>query len=78
MEPTIKDGAVLLINKADKTPRDGHIYAFVKGDEILVKRFRQRGDSWYATSDNGNADIFLDGLAQIIVEGRAVWMGAKL
>ncbi|MCZ2496409.1 hypothetical protein GN316_06540 [Xylophilus sp. Kf1] len=78
MEPTIKDGAVILINKADRTPRDGNIYAFVNGEEILVKRFRNRSGEWYAVSDNGDADIFLDGFAQVVVEGRAVWMGAKL
>jgi hypothetical protein len=82
MEPTIKDGSVILINRADKEPRDGYIYAFAWDDELLVKRFRSRDGTWWATSDNGdkdaNPDIELDGLTRVVVQGRAIWMGAKL
>lgn len=78
MEPTIKDGAVILINAADRTPREGQIYAFAHGEDMLVKRFKRRDDRWVATSDNGDSDIVLDGSATVVVEGRAVWMGAKL
>lgn len=82
MEPTIRDGAVLLVNKADKEPRPGHIYAFSWDGEMLVKRFMKRDGSWIAVSDNPdkteNPDINLDGSAPSFIQGRAIWMGAKL
>jgi phage repressor protein C with HTH and peptisase S24 domain len=82
MEPTIRDGAVLLINRADKEPRAGHIYAFSWDGEMLVKRFMKKDGVWIATSDNPdkeeNPDILLDGSAHSVVQGRAIWMGAKL
>lgn len=82
MEPTIKDGAVLLINTADKYPKEGHIYAFSWDGEMLVKRFMKLNGVWIASSDNPdkeeNPDIPLDGLTETLLQGRAVWMGAKL
>ena len=82
MEPTIRDGAVLLINRADKEPRAGYIYAFSWDGEMLVKRFMKKDGMWIATSDNPdkeeNPDILLDGSAHSVVQGRAIWMGAKL
>lgn len=82
MEPTIGDGAVLLLNRADKEPRQGRIYAFALGDEMLVKRFHKIDDAWRAVSDNAdkedNPDIIIDGKDEVIIQGRAIWMGAKL
>lgn len=82
MEPTIRDGAVLLINKADREPRPGYIYAFSWDGEMLVKRFFKKDGIWVAVSDNQdkeeNPDIVLDGAANSVVQGRAIWMGAKL
>lgn len=82
MEPTIKDGSVILINRADREPRDGLIYAFAWDDEILVKRFRHKGNHWFATSDNAdkeaNPDILLDASAILVVQGRAIWMGSRI
>lgn len=82
MDPTIKGGAVLLINRSDRTPRHGQIYAFSWGGDMLVKRFFKRGDGWIASSDNPDKseypDIVLDGNMETIVQGRAIWMGAKL
>ncbi|WP_019653997.1 S24 family peptidase [Variovorax atrisoli] len=78
MEPTIQNGAVILINQADTTVREGHIYAFVKGEEMLVKRFLKRNGDWVAASDNGDPDIHFDEAHPPLIQGRAVWMGAKL
>lgn len=82
MEPTIRDGAVLLVNRADREPRPGYIYAFSWDGEMLVKRFMKQDGSWIAVSDNPdkteNPDINLDGSAPSFIQGRAIWMGAKL
>ena len=82
MDPTIKDGAVLLINKTDRIPKAGNIYAFSWDGEMLVKRFLLLNGLWIASSDNPDkvafADIPIDGLAETLVQGRAIWMGARL
>lgn len=82
MDPTIKDGAVLLINRNDRVLRAGSIYAFSWDGEMLVKRFLKRHDVWHATSDNDDKDeypdIVLNGQEETLIQGRAVWMGSKL
>lgn len=82
MEPTINDGAILLLNRADREPRQGSIYAFSWGGEMLVKRFQKVNDIWHAVSDNADKveypDIAIDGSADAVIQGRAIWMGTKL
>lgn len=82
MEPTIRDGFLLLLNRADRVPRQGSVYAFAWGGEMLVRRFQRVGDAWHAVADNADKgehpDIVLVGKAEGVVQGRAVWMGGKL
>lgn len=82
MEPTIKDGAVLLLNRADREPRDGLVYAFYWDDGLLVKRLFKKDGFWVASSDNPdkeeNPDIEIKGSWDALIQGRAIWMGAKL
>lgn len=81
MEPTIADGAVLLVNRANREPHPGAIYVFhVQGNGLVVKRVVKKGEQWMARSDNDDREAFpdfgFDEGATLI--GRAVWMGAKL
>lgn len=78
MEPTIPNGAVLLINSANTEPRNNAIFALATSDGLLVKRLIRLHDRWVARSDNpdGNPDRYIEEGDRII--GRAVWMGAKL
>lgn len=82
MEPTIRDGAVLLLNRADQTPRRGSVYAFAWEGQMLVRRFQRVGDVWHAVADNADKsehpDIVIAGKAEGLVQGRAIWVGAKL
>lgn len=82
MEPTIRDGSILLLNRADKEPRNGSIYAFSSGGDMLVKRFQKVNDVWHAVSDNADKDehpdIVIDGKTEALIQGRAIWMGTKL
>ncbi len=82
MEPAIRDGAVLLLNRADRVPRRGSVYAFAWGGEMLVRRFQRVGDAWHAVADNADKgehpDIVLVGKAEGVVQGRAVWVGVRL
>lgn len=80
MEPTIVDGAVLLVNTRNREPRNGSIFAMAYGDDLIVKRLVQTTAGWVARSDNpdGNPDIAINADQHIEVIGRAVWMGTKL
>lgn len=82
MEPTIKDGAILLLNKSDREPKPGHIYAFSWDGEMVVKRFQKVNGVWHAVSDNADKqehpDIVIDGKAETLIQGRAIWMGVRL
>lgn len=82
MEPTIHDGAVILLNRADTEPRQGFIYAFRYGDMLHVKRFIKEGKNWIARSDNpdkyAHTDILINGHESSVILGRAIWMGSKL
>lgn len=81
MEPTIPDGAVLLVNTANNEPYNGRVFALAKAhDGLVVKRLVKIGDMWVARSDNpdGNPDFQINDGIPVTIIGRAVWMGAKL
>ncbi|MEJ8296510.1 S24 family peptidase [Delftia tsuruhatensis] len=82
MEPTFRDGAVILLNRADRTPRRGSVYAFAWEGQMLVRRFQRVGHVWHAVADNADKgehpDIVISGKAEGLVQGRAIWVGAKL
>ncbi|MBS3018564.1 hypothetical protein DJFAAGMI_01296 [Comamonas sp. PE63] len=82
MEPTIRDGAILLLNRAEKEPHNGSIYAFSWAGEMLVKRFQKVNDRWRAVSDNADKeehpDIVMEAQPDGLIQGRAIWMGARL
>lgn len=84
MDPTLPDGAVILVNTAAKTVSNGKIYAFRRDGALFVKRMSRASDGGYlATSDNPDRDQFPDMLIPAFdidfeVIGRALWVGAKL
>lgn len=82
MEPTIPDGAVLLINRAAKEIANGRVYAFRLDGELLVKRMHRRDGTILAVSDNPDRvefpEITIKGKADFDVIGRAIWMGGPL
>lgn len=81
MEPTIPDGAVLLINVSNREPYSGKVFALAKAHEgLVVKRLIKQGDAWLARSDNpdGNPDFQINDSVPVTIIGRAVWIGVKL
>lgn len=80
MEPTIKDGAVLLISTNNREPVENQIFAMVRPAEgVIVKRLARSDGHWIARSDNRDfSDIRIDDGEPITLLGRAIWMGAKL
>lgn len=83
MEPTIRDGAVLLVSTTARTVVNREIYAFRCDGHLYVKRLHRHGDAYLATSDNPDREAFPDmklseSNPDLEIIGRALWMGAKL
>jgi transcriptional regulator with XRE-family HTH domain len=83
MEPTIDDGAVLLVNRAYVQVTDNLIYAFRRDGELFVKRLFRDGEGFRAVSDNPDKSVYPDMLVgpkvpDVEMIGRAMWMGKKL
>ncbi len=81
MEPTIKDGAVLLVSTTSKEPINNTVFALARPppDGLIVKRLVKIGGRWIARSDNRDfQDIPIGDGEPITIIGRAVWMGVKL
>ena len=81
-EPKIPDGAVVLINRADKERLDGSFFAFRADGELLIKRLQEiPGVGVLATSENPNfrpkQKVYRDS-EDFEVIGRAVWTGTLL
>lgn len=80
MEPTIRDGAVLLVSTSNREPRNDAVFALVRPAEgLIVKRLVRSGKGWIARSDNREfADIPIGHGEPVTIIGRAHWMGVKL
>lgn len=80
MDPSIKDGAVLLISTSNKEPVENQIFAMYKPSEgLIVKRLVRVDGQWIARSDNREfPDTKIDNHEHVTLIGRAIWMGAKL
>lgn len=82
MEPTITNGAVLLVSRATTEPRHMQIFAMRIRGELFVKRLVRIHEDWVARSDNEDRaqypDINLREAEDVEIIGRALWMGARL
>lgn len=80
MHPTIRDGAVLLVDISKSEPVDGQIFALARPAEgAIVKRLVQTEKGWIAKSDNPDHESFpINHGEPITIIGRAIWMGTKL
>lgn len=83
MEPTLRAGDVILVNRqACKPDREG-IYILRIGDMLLVKRLQAiPGGKVKVTSDNQAFDAWTisldDAGGDVIIVGRVVWSGRRL
>ncbi|WP_170933574.1 LexA family transcriptional regulator [Burkholderia multivorans] len=85
MEPTIPDGAILLVDTAQQELRNNKIFVIKLDGEILVKRLRREiGGGVLVVSDNPDKHNYPDILVtpdkedHISIIGRTFWMGARL
>ena len=79
MEPTIPDGAIMLIDMAIDGVRNGRIYAIVRNGELLVKRIQKKVDGKILLlSDNERyerEEVDEATLEQLHIVGRVRWIG---
>jgi phage repressor protein C with HTH and peptisase S24 domain len=89
MWPTIQDGRVVLVNTADREPRDGKVYAICKPDgELVLKRLiwdfhpAIGAQAWIMRSDNPDKTTHPDKVLppddRTMIAGRAVWNDNRL
>ena len=81
MEPLLHDGDNLLVDKGDKTIREGKIYVVTLGDELRVKRIYKGLNGLILRSENPRyPDVVVEGpdLETFIVHGRVKWCGKIL
>lgn len=83
MTPTFDDGDVILVDEKKRELMADRVYVVRLGDEIFVKRFRQKPGRWLFMGDNRARDYqdleidpaSVDGFAVI---GRVLWAGKEL
>ena len=80
MEPTLKDGDVILIDTAQKDIRQqDRIWAISYGDLGMIKRVRRLpGGTYRIISDNPNVQPFDVADGEMYVVGRVVWIGRRI
>ena len=82
MQPTIRDGDMLLVDRAIDQVIDDGIYVLVVGSRVMVKRIQTRlNGSVVLKSDNARYDeetIPADEVPSLIVEGRVRWVGGPI
>ena len=83
MEPTLPEGASILIDRSSSQPGDGRIYVIRTSDGLVVKRVsKDPGGGWWLTSDHpASKPTRWPSDAEIIGEvrwvGRALWSSCE-
>ena len=76
MQPTLTDGAKILVNRAARQRQSGQIYV-IRADGLIVKRLGRGRKHWRLISDNPeHPDITMPAQAEII--GQVVWTARTL
>ncbi len=84
MWPTIRDGALVLVDRVRHRPRHDNIYVLVDGGDVRLKRYVRRADAPYLISDNPDKSRYPDealslaDLERIKIEGRVCWTETRL
>lgn len=82
MEPTVKDGAIVLIDEQKTKPEKNHIYAFIEDGELRVKRLDViEGKVLTISSDNKDyqPEVRINSdMNKLRILGRVVWTGYSL
>lgn len=79
MNPTIRDGDIVII-KPNKQPVSGEIILIVgKWGDAFLRRYRRRGDEIFCSADNSSYSVFkADANTKILGVVQAVWRNIKI
>lgn len=79
MQPTLVDGDIVLLDRAQRVPRDQDaIWALSIGDIAMIKRVRVRGSKIIIMSDNNHVppdEVFHD---EVNIVGRVIFVGRRM
>ncbi|AFL75370.1 LexA family transcriptional regulator [Thiocystis violascens] len=82
MEPTIRHGDALLVDRAKREPEGGYIYVLQIDHELRAKRLQRLADGRVrlGTDNFAYAEEFIerDRLHQLEIVGRVVWKGGMM
>ena len=79
MEPTLRDGDDILVDREATAIRSGDIHVLRLDDMLMVKRLVRKGGRLLIRSDNpAFADIADYDPASLVVIGRVLWCGRRL
>lgn len=82
MEPTIRDGDILLVDTSIDRVRDNALYVVVLGGLVLVKRVHVKRDgSLTLISDNSTfppEDVPANETDDLSIAGRVMWFGRSI
>jgi phage repressor protein C with HTH and peptisase S24 domain len=79
MQPTLQDGDMVLIDRAQRTVREQDaIWALTVGDIAMIKRVRVRGETVHILSDNDRVPPDLAHFEEVNVVGRVIFIGRKV
>lgn len=80
MRPKLDDGDLVVINTADRIPKDNQIYAVNFDGEDVIKRLRRENREWWLASDNPDQKNYPKQIckgANCIIIGHVIYMQSR-
>jgi len=80
MRPKLDDGDLVVINTADRIPKDNHVYAVNFDGEDVIKRLCRENREWWLVSDNPDQKNYPKQIckgASCIIIGQVIYMQSR-
>lgn len=80
MRPKLDDGDLVVINTADRIPKDNHVYAVNFDGEDVIKRLCRENREWWLVSDNPDQKNYPKQIcksANCIIIGQVIYMQSR-
>lgn len=80
MRPKLDDGDLVVINTADRIPKDNHVYAVNFDGEDVIKRLCRENREWWLVSDNPDQKAYPKQIckgASCIIIGQVIYMQSR-
>lgn len=80
MRPKLDDGDLVVINTADRVPKDNHVYAVNFDGEDVIKRMCRENREWWLVSDNPDQKNYPKQICKggsCIIIGQVIYMQSR-